>query len=62
MIKIVKNNDEKVVTKGAYENFYKPLGYEIYKETLTKSEVKIDDDRKDEGEKKTSKAVEFKKR
>ena len=29
MIKIVKDTNVKVVTKGAYENFYKPLGYTI---------------------------------
>lgn len=29
MIRIYKNKDIKVVTKGAYENFYKSLGYNI---------------------------------
>jgi hypothetical protein len=68
MIKIVKDNNEKVVTKGAYENFYKPLGYEIVKDQPTKIE-KTDvkpvievNTKKDEAEKKTSKAVEYKKR
>lgn len=27
MIRIYKDNDQKYVTKGAYEDFYKPLGY-----------------------------------
>lgn len=26
------NGDKKVVTKGAYESLYKPLGYEIVRE------------------------------
>lgn len=29
MIRIFKDNDNKYVTKGAYETFYKPLGYKI---------------------------------
>lgn len=29
MIRIYKQNDKKYVTKGAYEMFYKPLGYKI---------------------------------
>ena len=29
MIRIYKNDDNKYVTKGAYETFYKPLGYKI---------------------------------
>lgn len=29
MIRIHKDNDNKYVTKGAYETFYKPLGYKI---------------------------------
>lgn len=29
MIKIYKDNDVKVVTKGAYENIYKSLGYNL---------------------------------
>lgn len=27
MIRIYKDNNQKLVTKGAYETFYKPLGY-----------------------------------
>ena len=29
MIRIFKNKDNKVVTRGAYETFYKPLGYQV---------------------------------
>jgi len=29
MIKIINNDKELIVTKGAYENIYKRLGYEI---------------------------------
>ena len=29
MIRIYKDDDNKYVTKGAYETFYKPLGYKI---------------------------------
>lgn len=29
MIRIYKDKDKKYVTKGAYEVFYKPLGYKI---------------------------------
>lgn len=29
MIRIYKDTDSKVVTKGAYNTFYKPLGYKI---------------------------------
>ena len=33
MIRIYKNNDYKYVTKGAYESFYRPLGYNKIIET-----------------------------
>lgn len=29
MIRIFKDRDNKMVTRGAYETFYKPLGYKI---------------------------------
>ena len=29
MIKITNNKETKVVTKGAYNSFYKPLGFKI---------------------------------
>lgn len=45
MIRIYKDNDFKVVTKGAYNNFYKPLGYNIIVEqekTITEKSKKVD--------------------
>ena len=40
MIRIYKNNDYKYVTKGAYESFYRPLGYNIIiEEPQKKKEV-----------------------
>lgn len=68
MVTITNNNDKKVVTMGAYENFYKPLGYEIEKnQPLKKEKVeteKVSNDviKKDESEKKTSKIIDSKKR
>ena len=42
MIKIIKENNEKTVTKGAYEDFYKPLGYIIINDKQpSKKEVEI---------------------
>ncbi|MBQ5917203.1 MAG: hypothetical protein IIW92_01405 [Lachnospiraceae bacterium] len=42
MIKIIKENNEKIVTKGAYEDFYKPLGYIIVNDKQpSKKEVEI---------------------
>ena len=39
MIRIFKNNDYKYVTKGAYESFYRPLGYNtIIEEPQSKKE------------------------
>lgn len=32
MIKITKDNDVKIVTKGAYKSFYEHLGYNIVDE------------------------------
>ena len=42
MIRIYKDNNVKVVTKGAYDTFYKPLGYNIVLEQPVKinSEIK----------------------
>ncbi len=67
MVTITNNNDKKVVTMGAYENFYKPLGYEIVKNQPLKKQVEVETtpikiDKKDESEKKTSKIQENKKR
>lgn len=74
MIKISNGTTNKNVTKGAYENFYKPLGYsivndgnkELKKEVEIKEEVEIkkvdNKDNEDKGEKKSPKIEEFKKR
>jgi hypothetical protein len=39
MIRIYKDNDTKVVTKGAYDTFYKPLGYNIVLESVQEEVV-----------------------
>lgn len=54
MLKIVKDNIEKIVTKGAYEDFYKHLGYELFedKNQPLKKEVET---KKDEGTQKKTK-------
>lgn len=74
MIKIIKDKSEKFVTRGAYENFYKPLGYTIVGDSNKKREVEVKEeikeevkevvmkDNEDKGEKKSQKIEEFKKR
>ncbi len=76
MIKIIKDKSEKYVTRGAYENFYKPLGYTIVGDSNKKREVEVKEeikeevkeeevvikDNEDKGEKKSQKIEEFKKR
>lgn len=42
MIKISKNNDIKVVTQGAYKEYYEHLGYEIITEKPLKKEVEVE--------------------
>ena len=42
MIRIYKDNDSKVVTKGAYEQFYKSLGYNIVLDTIDVVEEKVE--------------------
>lgn len=62
MIKIVKDDTIKVVTKGAYDNLYKHLGYDIISEKKEvpyyESEVKDKKDKdiaKEKDEKETRK-------
>lgn len=72
MIKISNGITNKEVTKGAYENFYKPFGYNIVGEEKKNREVEIKEeveikkvdnkDNEDKGEKKSPKVEEFKKR
>lgn len=40
MIRIYKNKDVKVVTKGAYDTFYKPLGYNLIIEQQVTNKAK----------------------
>lgn len=42
MIRIYKDKDQKYVTKGAYETFYKPLGYKTIIEE--KTSVQLDEE------------------
>ena len=46
MIRIYKGNDIKVVTKGAYTNFYKPLGYNIIVESEPIEKLQKESERK----------------
>ena len=55
MILIHKDNDMKKVTKGAFENFFEPLGYKIIKDATAKEVTKeipkietIDKEKKEE--------------
>lgn len=45
------NGDKKVVTKGAYESLYKPLGYEIVREKKFREIEKENIDKDDEYDK-----------
>ena len=56
MIKIIKENNEKTVTKGAYEDFYKPLGYIIVNDKQpSKKEVEINKSEELDKDKETQK-------
>ena len=61
MLRIFKDRDTVVVTKGAYEQFYKPLGYQpvienvkvdVKEKTSTESK-KVNNDNEKSGEEKT---------
>lgn len=41
MLKIYKDNDVKIVTQGAYKDFYEHLGYEIFKEKPIKKDIEV---------------------
>ena len=45
MIRIYKDKDTKVVTRGAYNTFYKPLGYKpiIEQEVVVEKPKKVED-------------------
>lgn len=43
MIRIYKDTDSKVVTKGAYNTFYKPLGYKpVIKQEVVEKPKKVE--------------------
>lgn len=42
MLKIKKNNVEKIVSAGAYENLYKSMGYEIVSEGKKDAPAKVE--------------------
>ena len=46
MIRIYKDKDNKYVTKGAYEMFYKPLGYKIVLEEKPQKTEETKDEKK----------------
>lgn len=61
MITITKDKNKKIVTQGAYEEFYKHLGYEIVNEKKplvkeSKIETEIKKDSKKENTKKEDKS------
>lgn len=46
MVKIIRGNHETKVTKGAYENIFKPLGYTLVenkKKEMPKNSIKNDE-------------------
>ena len=53
MIRIYKDKDIKVVTKGAYETFYKSLGYNIIIEATPTTITEIAEEKVEEKEMKT---------
>ena len=63
MIRIFKNNDVQLVTKGAFESIFKPLGYkqviEVKEEKpVLKNEVRVNTKKNESSkEKKTEKEV-----
>ncbi len=42
MVKITNNKEVKIVTKGAYDSFYKPLGFKLVEESTKKQEAKVE--------------------
>lgn len=57
MIRIRKNNDEKLVTKGVYESVFKRLGYELVETKAKAKEVVAKPVAKTTDEKLTDKIV-----
>lgn len=48
MITISKGKDTKIVTKGAYEQFFKPLGYTTVEKKAEVKEAKVTEEIKEE--------------
>ena len=59
MITIRKDNTTKTVTRGAYESFYKPLGYTV-KNSVKKEPVKVQEIKEEKKEIKATKTDETK--
>ena len=50
MVTITNNKETKVVTKGAYNSFYKPLGFNIIEKStkMAKEDIKVEETEADE--------------
>ena len=59
MITIRKDNTIKTVTRGAYESFYKPLGYTVER-SVKKESVKVQEVKEEKKEIKATKTDETK--
>ena len=46
MIKITNNKEVKIVTKGAYDSFYKPLGFKIVEESAKTQKTIVEEPEK----------------
>ena len=55
MIKITNDKETKIVTRGAYNSFYKPLGFKIIGESTIKKEIKEEPKKVQEQPKKVEK-------
>ena len=60
MITIRKDNTIKTVTRGAYESFYKPLGYTVER-SVKKEPVKVQEVKEEKKEIKATKPMKQKK-
>ena len=59
MLRIIKDNNEKIVTKGAYEDFYKHLGYELVKDKNQPLKKEVETKKDEETQKKTKNYKEY---
>lgn len=60
MVTITNDKETKVVTKGAYNSFYKPLGFNIIEKStkMAKEDIKVEKSEKRKEEVKEEKDVE----